>query len=704
MLVGDAHDPTELDADRFADDLLRASRSPSALETLDEHDTSFGRVRRAERGSSDESGFAVDADVEGRIRSKQGTGRPIDAATRAAFEPALGADLGSVRVHDDAEAGRISRSISARAFTVDRDIFFAPGEHRPGSADGRRLLAHELGHVAQSGGLDRAGPADATRVRRATAPVIRRDRATLATALENVTGKDLVADMSDAQVDATETWLAANQAHRAQIKSVLHFGIRSQARKDSNKAKRVVVRKKLLEFLVAGGSFADAQTLKGQLVGQSDAVIGDLRPVQSATGTMTLEARLGGLAVPPENVGLTQDQVDLIRDVFDDVMGKVVYDSTAAPMELIERARAAGPTAPGDLRSLFATLALSSNDLAGGIKPADCVGMAEHVKRRLAANGIGCHVIGTTGGNYLNQIPDPSKTGNARVAWQQAKNYAVFSHASVVVPYSDAHGNTKAIHIETGMGPDPKHFKAFDTMAEADQSLAGKSYDTSQSVDPKDLAKKHIRCKWRMYLAGDETQGTKAFIDLAEGSIWLSGFKDTDPQQLGETFGGTKLNFEEMLSKPTETINLTIKGAQVPKTKLDAVTLFFTLVQREFGLPTGWVQNMLYLAQHIQQFRQEVLLDPIDTIARTNKIKTEAIDAQGAAARAGQHTHPSYALGQAAMAEAVDAVKAGDTTKAIAEYTAARDHFVTALGAQAQTVVPNTTDATGTDAKVDVTV
>jgi Domain of unknown function (DUF4157) len=58
-------------------------------------------------------------------------------------------DLGGVRVHHGDAAATATTALNARAFTVGRDIAFAPGEFRPGTASGQRLLAHELTHVAQ---------------------------------------------------------------------------------------------------------------------------------------------------------------------------------------------------------------------------------------------------------------------------------------------------------------------------------------------------------------------------------------------------------------------------------------------------------------------------------------------------------------------------------------------------------------------------
>jgi len=76
-------------------------------------------------------------------------GRPIDSGTRADLAARFGHDFASVRVHDGAEAGAAASAIGALAYTVGTDIVFGPEQYRPGTPDGRRLLAHELTHVLQ---------------------------------------------------------------------------------------------------------------------------------------------------------------------------------------------------------------------------------------------------------------------------------------------------------------------------------------------------------------------------------------------------------------------------------------------------------------------------------------------------------------------------------------------------------------------------
>ena len=73
-------------------------------------------------------------------------GRPLDPATRSLMERGYGEDFSSVRVHIHA---RSTSELSAAAYTIGSDIVFNTGQYDPRSHGGRRLLAHELGHVVQ---------------------------------------------------------------------------------------------------------------------------------------------------------------------------------------------------------------------------------------------------------------------------------------------------------------------------------------------------------------------------------------------------------------------------------------------------------------------------------------------------------------------------------------------------------------------------
>jgi hypothetical protein len=80
-------------------------------------------------------------------------GEPLAHDTRAEMEARFGHSFAHIRVHADAEAGASARAVGALAYTVGRDVVFAPGRYSPRSGEGRRLLAHELTHVLQQSAL-----------------------------------------------------------------------------------------------------------------------------------------------------------------------------------------------------------------------------------------------------------------------------------------------------------------------------------------------------------------------------------------------------------------------------------------------------------------------------------------------------------------------------------------------------------------------
>jgi hypothetical protein len=66
-----------------------------------------------------------------------------------------------VRVHLDSRAAASAREVGALAYTVGRDVVFAQGQFAPRSAQGRRLLAHELTHTVQQGAAGNPATSDA---------------------------------------------------------------------------------------------------------------------------------------------------------------------------------------------------------------------------------------------------------------------------------------------------------------------------------------------------------------------------------------------------------------------------------------------------------------------------------------------------------------------------------------------------------------
>ena len=102
-----------------------------------------------QRKENNGQGSAAGPDLENYLGSLNGIGQPLPAEERSFYEPRLGYDFSSVRIHTGTTAARSAQSINALAYTSGNNIVFNNGQYAPQTANGKKLLAHELTHVVQ---------------------------------------------------------------------------------------------------------------------------------------------------------------------------------------------------------------------------------------------------------------------------------------------------------------------------------------------------------------------------------------------------------------------------------------------------------------------------------------------------------------------------------------------------------------------------
>lgn len=127
-------------------------------------------------------------------------GQPLDAATRAFFEPRFGHDFSQVRVHADAQAHDAARAVNALAYTVGGDIVLQRGAYQPFTVAGQALLAHELTHTIQQGH---------------TTPTLKRASGPLVLASDQSTSDPIWRAVQDAAAEPAETLAADSVWQRA---------------------------------------------------------------------------------------------------------------------------------------------------------------------------------------------------------------------------------------------------------------------------------------------------------------------------------------------------------------------------------------------------------------------------------------------------------------------------------------------------------
>lgn len=195
LTVSQPGDPYEQEADRVADAAMKATEHTGSAPAVDREKDSDLTVSRMCDACADEmhrqampeeedkelpglqrqpeeeeeknlpvtrsaagEAHEVDGNLETGIRALPGSGRPLPSDVRSDMESRMGFEFSGVRIHTDSNAGHLARDVSAHAFTVGNDIVFANNQYRPDTADGRKLLAHELTHVVQQTGAPERRP------------------------------------------------------------------------------------------------------------------------------------------------------------------------------------------------------------------------------------------------------------------------------------------------------------------------------------------------------------------------------------------------------------------------------------------------------------------------------------------------------------------------------------------------------------------
>lgn len=147
LKISEPSDIYEQEADRVVGEVMRMPQ-PKAQRRISEVRNGVG-ISPVQAKTSASPCTTVAPDTGVRIDALHGLGQPLDAETRAFFEPRFGYDLGQVKIHHDAHANQLANSVNALAFTVGHDVVFGPGQYEPGTSDRYYLLAHELVHSIQ---------------------------------------------------------------------------------------------------------------------------------------------------------------------------------------------------------------------------------------------------------------------------------------------------------------------------------------------------------------------------------------------------------------------------------------------------------------------------------------------------------------------------------------------------------------------------
>lgn len=136
-VVGPANDAFEREADQVASTVAMGGAAQAVTPMM------AASVQREGAGTGGAAGAATAA------KAVSSGGRVLSASEAGFFAPRFGQDLSHVRVHEGPQVDQAAAAIGARAYALGNNIALASGEYTPETADGRRLMAHELTHTLQ---------------------------------------------------------------------------------------------------------------------------------------------------------------------------------------------------------------------------------------------------------------------------------------------------------------------------------------------------------------------------------------------------------------------------------------------------------------------------------------------------------------------------------------------------------------------------
>lgn len=148
LTVDSPNSVAELEADRVAERVLKQPEQGV-------HSAGNVGVQKSHAISRKTTGQgtpAVSASLSAEIHGQRGSGDSLSRVDRDFFEPRLGHDLSAIRLHTGSFAAKSAAELNAKAYTVGTDVFYGSGQQ---AAGGRALLAHELVHTLQQGGVVR---------------------------------------------------------------------------------------------------------------------------------------------------------------------------------------------------------------------------------------------------------------------------------------------------------------------------------------------------------------------------------------------------------------------------------------------------------------------------------------------------------------------------------------------------------------------
>ena len=160
LTIGTSNDIYEVEADKMADKVVGKDNSHTGSVTqtgslLQRKCSACQNEEMVQKKGENTGGTVASKSLTQQINGSKGRGHKMDSGTQSFMESRFGTDFSQINIHTGSQATQMNGELNAQAFTVGNDIYFNQGKYNPASSEGKHLLAHELTHTIQQGGIQR---------------------------------------------------------------------------------------------------------------------------------------------------------------------------------------------------------------------------------------------------------------------------------------------------------------------------------------------------------------------------------------------------------------------------------------------------------------------------------------------------------------------------------------------------------------------
>jgi len=370
-----------------------------------------------------------------------------------------------------------------------------------------------------------------------------------------------------------------------------------------------------------GRAGRNESTAGGVTIGRDDQ--GKLKIVNQALSLLPFQ-------VPDANKNLTTQKIQQLKGIFDTV-ADTNYSRQGVPLEVLNTMRTQNrqrrkSKSKMTLKEAMEQTDISGLDIAQKYGSGDCLVLGDKLVRRFQEAGIDAKLVG-----YNNSGLTRQRCGNGEV--KDPKNSGLLTdgitHTDIVVPYTDATGKERVLAITPGMGAEDKWFKDYSreefynaqppAVTPGDRVIGADGADIDTSKVQKDQLKFLTNVQLTNNKPTDPAHSKQVCgIDIMAGKIYLNGegSKVFDGPRASEE-GAVSLDLKAMLTNPREEVTMKVWNAQsngyedrqMPKS--DALVATLMAIGKQFGQPNDFADNILTLAENLDEWRSDVIAPEI---------------------------------------------------------------------------------------------